>query len=471
MATLSDALTAQYSGDARVDALLHNFGNWNFLTEYPGHAANTLYYTFVVHDGTTEHAPDHSPLPFNAAQKEAARQILAQAELVTGIRFVETEVRDLADFHFANADLDGATTLGLTSSSYSYKESNGQITEFYANAFIFLDDAEWASANAQPQPGNRPYETLLHEIGHALGLGHPFEGSHALPAAQDNTNNTIMSYTRVSGTQFQFRPYDVLALYWLYGGDGLGGYKGYNSTLGPTLDGAGNGLIGYRVEGTDGVDVLVGGAANDILTGLGGNDMLRGEGGDDRIDGGAGIDMVLYAGARASFVFGRHAGSLTVRDSSGAEGLDTLDGVERLKFGSSTYVAVDLDGHAGQVARIIGALFGKAWLSRGEIVGIGLKLLDGGMAYGDLVGLALGTAEFAQLAGSRSNTDFVKQVYRNVVSVEADAAALSLFVGMLDRGEATQLSLAQMACDLDLTAQQINLVGLAADGLPFVPAP
>ena len=142
--------------------------------------------------------------------------------------------------------------------------------------------------------------------------------------------------------------------------------------------------------------------------------------------------------------------------------------MERLQF-SDSHLAIDLDGHAGQVARIIGALFGKDTLSRVDLVGIGLKLLDGGTSYADLVALAVRTDFFASLAGSHSNTDFVKAVYQNVVGAPAPSDALAFYVGALERGEFTQASLGLLACNLDLTAQQIDLVGLAAHGIEYLP--
>ncbi len=43
------------------------------------------------------------------------------------------------------------------------------------------------------------FATLLHEIGHAIGLKHPFEGSTQLPSNLDKTNYTLMSYTDSDG--------------------------------------------------------------------------------------------------------------------------------------------------------------------------------------------------------------------------------------------------------------------------------
>lgn len=46
------------------------------------------------------------------------------------------------------------------------------------------------------------YSTIVHEMGHSLGLKHPFEGAAVLPAALDNTSNSIMSYTSFRNDEF-----------------------------------------------------------------------------------------------------------------------------------------------------------------------------------------------------------------------------------------------------------------------------
>ncbi len=80
-------------------------------------------------------------------------------------------------------------------------------------------DGSGGTNNFQGGPGSHGYLTLIHELGHAVGLKHPHEGKKKLPEAEDNTRNTVMSYN------FDFKaetlmPYDVKALQYMYGADG-----------------------------------------------------------------------------------------------------------------------------------------------------------------------------------------------------------------------------------------------------------
>ena len=72
------------------------------------------------------------------------------------------------------------------------------------------------------------------------------------------------------------------------------------------------------------------------------------------------------------------------------------------------------------------------------------------------------------MAGSSNNVDFVKQVFSNVVGRPPLANELNIYVGMLENGTATQVSLAVMAANTDLNAARIDLVGLIQNGWEFV---
>ena len=69
---------------------------------------------------------------------------------------------------------------------------------------------------------NYDYEVLLHEIGHALGLKHPFEidrnNTMILNSHEDSTEFTAMSYDEILTTfDGMFRPLDLMTLTKLYG--------------------------------------------------------------------------------------------------------------------------------------------------------------------------------------------------------------------------------------------------------------
>jgi Ca2+-binding RTX toxin-like protein len=202
--------------------------------------------------------------------------------------------------------------------------------------------------------------------------------------------------------------------------------------------------------------------ANEI-TGNDGDNVLAGKGGDDKIDGGAGIDTAAYTGTRGQYVVTKTAAGFTVNGTQAQEGTDTLANVERLQF-SDGKLALDLSGNAGEVAKILGAVFGKDSVSNQQYVGIGLHYTDTGMSYFDLMQLAINAALGAN---SGSHAEVVKLLYTNVIGVAPDAATLKSFTDLLDNGTYTVASLGILAADISYNTDHINLTGLAVSGLAY----
>ncbi len=333
MTTISDINAIPLSGDALVDALIDKGPSWNYLLPDVG---NVLYYTFTD-DGT--HSSGISNITtFNNEQKNAARDALTYVASVTGIDFVETSFATQAQFAFFSANLSGANTSGLTSWESNYSYTSGEVLLSYAiSADIFLDSVDFKN-NLNPEQGSTGYQVLLHELGHALGLKHPFEGDTQLPTAVDNTDHTLMSYTWTGEAKVVYQEYDLAALWWIYGGDGLGGEYGVNSVNGTTLisDNVPILPVNQSLTGTALADLLIGAAGNDSLAGLNGNDTFNGGLGNDSINGGAGIDTAIYSGVAAEYQLTRSGLNWTLTTDASGEGTDLLTGVEWLQFGDGT---------------------------------------------------------------------------------------------------------------------------------------
>ncbi len=100
------------------------------------------------------------------------------------------------------------------------------------------------------------------------------------------------------------------------------------------------------ITGSSGDNLLKGNGGNDTLTGAGGNDRLEGGLGsdtlvggadNDEISGGAGIDSADFDDDFALVTLSMDSGKLVV---TGAEGVDTLDGVEQLTFNDGRVLVV-----------------------------------------------------------------------------------------------------------------------------------
>jgi len=205
-------------------------------------------------------------------------------------------------------------------------------------------------------------------------------------------------------------------------------------------------------------------AGGDDYLGWGGNDVFTPGAGDDRIEGGAGLDTVKLLRPRAEFVLQRDGAGWQL--SHVIEGRDQLLEVERLHF-SDAGLALDLDGVAGLAARILGASLGSIGLQNTALAGRVLAALDRGQQTETVVQMVLADPLFLRQAGSSSHADLVRLVYLNVVGVAPNADDLGYFVSQIENGTYTPASLVSMAAQLDLTATQIDLVGLANVGLPY----
>ena len=215
------------TGDVRIDALLYrDIKNANELAEKNG---NKIYYTFMdANTGYryfTTHIKDFTM--FNENQKVGAEQALSMVEKITGIDFVYTSDQHAANLCFYQATY-GNPDANVAAWTNLLEYGKGGVALNTGKA----DDPRFESYSWG-------YQYLLHEIGHFLGLKHPFEGSERLDTQTDDRAHTLMSYAnwtsgrepwfdnaRMHETKY-YSPYDIAALKYIYGTDGLNGKEGW----------------------------------------------------------------------------------------------------------------------------------------------------------------------------------------------------------------------------------------------------
>lgn len=256
-------------------------------------------------DGT----PDWTP--FSPAQRQAARDALAAWTSGTGLGFVEVPDRP------GGAGIDLRFRLqDFTDPWWRAGEASLPPEGDIALSLRFF------ARDALP-PGRSGYETLLHEIGHALGLKHPFEGPLTLPSALDNRDVTLMAYERgETGFASAPRALDLAAIRLLYGETAPDGSAAWDAASGR-----------IRLAGGAGAETLTGTALADEILGNGGADTLRGGVGDDVLhpglaavlaEGGAGFDRLVLDVAHDALPLAQ--GRIGELRFSGIEALEFLDG-------------------------------------------------------------------------------------------------------------------------------------------------
>ncbi len=302
---------------------------------------NTFYYVFPTtlptYDKKAEH--DVGYTAFNAIQKANTQTALSYISTVLEIKFSPSNTADQPN------TLAFALNTQTNSAGYAqYPDGTSSGSD------VFLNNKDY---NATLNPGTDGAQTLIHEIGHALGLKHPFDEKDAdgdvatppyLQGDEDNTRWTQMSYTqRDQDNVLSYSLLDIAALQYLYGPsktvrtgndtyalktteanfiwDGVGndtvsavganqpvtlylepGYWSYfGAAKAATITSAGQITVNFgsvieNAIGTGNADSIFGNSVSNSIAGGAGADSLSGLGGFDTLVGDSGDD-VLDGGA------------------------------------------------------------------------------------------------------------------------------------------------------------------------------
>jgi hypothetical protein len=177
----SNDLVRASAASAEFEALLPNAApGWNGANNLP----QVVSYSFSEAKPAPRTFLDEGWQPFSNVQRASTREALSRWDNASGIVFVE--IPDPGD----DARVDLRFHLADFSDSYAGRGGYPTDGSIWMNR-TYYGDASMAS-------GSFGFQVLMHEIGHAIGFKHPFEGANVLPKESDNTTRTVMSYTATS---------------------------------------------------------------------------------------------------------------------------------------------------------------------------------------------------------------------------------------------------------------------------------
>jgi hypothetical protein len=324
-------------------------------------------------------------LPVDSEDIEKIRQEYRYIDTITGLRFRETSNEDAADIYIAQVDrsffaADAASeTLGETSI-----ENDGTRDYFMV---LYYDQAYDNSV-------------IRHEIGHTLGLDHPYgDGFNPLY----NHDDTMMSYNNNSTNKMTITDSDIAALKYLWGEAGTN----YDAEIArpatpdtpssPSVDGFSYNELGKltqswknganksrirpegsskKVIGTDDDDNLNfwGDTKGYLIDARGGNDVIGGSKSKDKIYGGRGSDFIsLPKGGK------KDKDKIYLEKTSSPYQADVLRGLEK-------YDRIFITGGSGQIS--VNAIDG------------GLGIYDGDNLCGIYISKDLNAAALAGMVSS-----------------------------------------------------------------------